>query len=449
MASERVPNDRLRALLAEAAWTSAAFARAVNSAGAEIGRALSYDRTSVAHWLAGARPRHPVPDLVAEVLSRKLGRSITAAVAGFPDGSARRAGLIGPRGRAGAVARLAELTSTDADPVYRLPLQQSPYLAADHGKPRWRESAARRTGPGVRTAGPPVGRAEVASLRTAVRVFATGLDLHGGGHADAALAAFLADDLVPWLNRPAKEKVRRELLTEAAHLVFVRARIHSDSGFHGAAQLFYVAALRLADEADDVCTWAVILRAMSSQALALNHRQKAVRYGENAYAALPARCPPATRAFVAAQLAVARAAVGRGRDALEVLKDADRAAGESRATGDPFQVYPRAALEFQRAQTLRGLGDVKGAIEALSASSRHRHPDDRRGHALTHAVRTKLSLRTGHVEEACGSWREFLATGAGLQSSSVDAARSELRHEFIPYRSNATVGALLSEQREG
>ncbi|MFC4884066.1 hypothetical protein ACFPK5_02545 [Streptomyces beijiangensis] len=81
-------------------------------------------------------------------------------------------------------------------------------------------------------------------------------------------------------------------------------------------------------------------------------------------------------------------------------------------------------------------------------SSQHRSPDDRRGLALTHAVRTKLLLRAGHVEEACGSWQAFRSSATGLQSAEADRARTELRREFLPFRSNITVRALLAGPRE-
>src|SRR2546430_2707751 len=74
--SARTPNQALRRLLDQAGWSGARLAREVNSLGAEQGTALHYDRTSVAHWLAGSRPRPPVPSLVAEALSRRLGSPV-------------------------------------------------------------------------------------------------------------------------------------------------------------------------------------------------------------------------------------------------------------------------------------------------------------------------------------------------------------------------------------
>ncbi|MFI6770747.1 hypothetical protein [Streptomyces sp. NPDC050355] len=281
-------------------------------------------------------------------------------------------------------------------------------------------------------------------LKAATGMFSTLLDRHGGGHGRSALMAFLADDVVPWLEFPASNQLRAELLTEAAYLVFVRARMCGDSGYHGAAQRFYQAALRLANEAEDHKAWAIILRGMSSQALALNHRHAALVQGERAYAALPPKTPPAIRSFVAAQLAVVRAAAGNRRDALAALGDADRAAEQSAPDGGPFRAYPRAALEFQRAQTLRRLGDTAAALDALSASAQHRQPNDRRGLALTHAARATLLLRAGHLESACESWQSFMEAGASLESNSVARAWRRLRSDFFPYRSQPAVKSLVS-----
>jgi hypothetical protein len=452
MANRNGPNGRLRALLVEARWTHAELARAVNAIGGEIGLPLSYDRTSIAHWLSGTRPRPPVPQLLAEAFSRRLGRSVTAAAAGFPEDGEGLARTTGSRDGSDAVSLLAELSATDADPVLRVPLRRSPYSTVPGTTPRWREPDRRPEQPVdevSRPAGPQAGPAELATLRTQTRSFAAGLDRHGGGHARTALSVYLADDVVPWLRRPADNRTHRQLLSESARLTFVLARLHSDSSLHGVAQRYYNTALRLANEADDLVAWAVTLRGASSQALALDHRRTALAHGENAYAALPPHTPAAVRSFVAAQLAVARAASGNRHEALAALTTAERAATTTELGAGPFETYPRAALEYQRAQTLRLLGDFTAAAAALAASSRHRLPDDRRGHTLTYALHARLLLRTGHLEEACACWRTFLAVGAGLQSGSVDHARRVLRHDFRRYRSHPAVRELLAGQRDG
>ncbi|MFC7308061.1 hypothetical protein ACFQVC_28010 [Streptomyces monticola] len=455
MSGNRIPNDRLRALLAEAEWTFENLAQAVNRAAQEIALTLVYDRSSVAHWLAGTQPRSPAPQLIAEVFSRRLGRTVTVPAAGFPGSDREETSGVTPRKDASAVTHLADLTGIASDAVQRAVLQQSPYQPDAHALPHWRapsrRPAGRRpAGSGSRSALPRAGRTEVTTLKAAVRSFAAGLDRHGGGHARTALTVFLADDVVPWLTRPADEQIRVELLTEAAHLTYIAARLYSDAGLHGAAQRYYATALRLANEAENHTAWAVILRGLSSQALALGHRHTALNHAENACSALPAKAPTAVRSFIHAQIAVARAASGHNRrQVLTALAAAEQAATKSRTLEGPFATYPQAAREFQRAQALHRLGDLTGATEALEASSRHRSPDDRRGHTLTHALRAELLVRHGHVEEACESWRAFFKTADGLLSTDVDSARARLRRAFHPYFDQLAVKSVLVEQRTG
>lgn len=446
MASRRGPNRDLRMLLTEAAWTASALARAVNAAGAEVGIELSYDRTSVAHWLSGTRPRHPVPQLVGEVLSRRLGRSVTAATAGFPEKGNSPAG---PPTKDGAVAHLAQLAGLDAHPLQRAPLHRTPYRSGLRHIPEWRDPAhppGGNTGP---RAGARVGRPEVDTLKLAVLGFTTGLDRHGGGYARTALGVYLADDVAPWLRSPASESVHRELLTESAHLVFLLARKYADSALHGVAQRYFVAALGLANEADDRTTWAVVQRGMSCQALLLDHRRAALAHGERASLALPPSAPAPARAFVTAQLAVAQAAVGNRRAALRALGEAEQASDADASDTGPFASYPVAALKYQQAQTLHRLGDLPGAVAALDSCALHRPPEDRRGCALTHGARTGLLMSQGHVEEASASWREFLLAKSGLRSAQVSRVDRELRRLFLAYRAQPAVRALLEEVRTG
>ncbi|GAA1943690.1 hypothetical protein GCM10009837_82160 [Streptomyces durmitorensis] len=450
MTDRKGHNERLRALLAEAEWTSAALARAVNIAGAEVGLGLSYDRTSVSHWLSGTQPRRRIPQLVAEAFSRRLGRAITPSAAGFtaPDTETAGADPGAPRD-ADAVHQLTALVCSDTDPLHRVSLQRSPYEVELPLAP-WQPVKPSAAGPTDRTPGirgtrtSRVGKTEVATVRGAVESFASGLDRHGGGHARSALCAYLADDVVPWLHHSANTQAGRQLRKESAHLVFVLARQYEDCGMQGLAQRYFAGAMRLANEAEDRVTWAMALRALSSQAATLNHRRIALNHGEGALASLPPEAPPAVRSFVTAQLAVVRAMTNDQSGALAALADAERATDQADSEPSPFTAYPRAALEFQRAQTLRSLGDIGGASKALTASLAHRSPDDRRGHALTCAVRVHLLLRAGHVEEAGANWLAFNRAGTGLQSARVNRAGRSLQRAFLPYRSQPTVKALLN-----
>ncbi|MGW6707038.1 tetratricopeptide repeat protein [Streptomyces sp. NPDC054956] len=233
--TRRPPNARLAGLLAEARWSGAELARGVNALGTLHGLGLRYDRTAVAHWLSGTRPRRPVPELIAAALTERCGRLVTVEEAGFEprpgarsgsgsgsesgsgsgSGSGRHLGS-GPtaagsggagasgggagRGRAVRAApeglrRLALQTRADSDPRSRPPLLQSPYQPVP--VPGWDAPEA-----GPDPAG--TGLAELAArrhlkahaeqLRDLTRSF-SGLYLtHGGTHTRAALAAWLAQD---------------------------------------------------------------------------------------------------------------------------------------------------------------------------------------------------------------------------------------------------------------
>ncbi|MFF4097812.1 hypothetical protein ACFYYY_29455, partial [Streptomyces sp. NPDC001834] len=79
----KTPNTRLRTLLAEADWSGAQLAAALRQVAAEHGRQLACDRSMVSRWLSGTTPRPPVPQLLLEALSRRLGRPVDAVEAGL------------------------------------------------------------------------------------------------------------------------------------------------------------------------------------------------------------------------------------------------------------------------------------------------------------------------------------------------------------------------------
>ncbi|MDG4865914.1 helix-turn-helix domain-containing protein, partial [Streptomyces sp. T-3] len=85
MRTRKLPNDRLRALMAEAGLSGAELARVVNALGAELGFSVSYDRSTVSHWLTGTRPRPPAGQLLAGVFSRRLERAVGGFELGLSD----------------------------------------------------------------------------------------------------------------------------------------------------------------------------------------------------------------------------------------------------------------------------------------------------------------------------------------------------------------------------
>ncbi|GAB2887226.1 hypothetical protein [Streptomyces mayteni] len=428
MTNRRGPNNRLRAMLSEAGWTQEALARAVNTLGGEIGTVLRYDRTSVAHWLAGTQPRHPVPQLAAEALSRRLGRAVSPAAVGFA-ADAREAPQLDP------VAGFTALCRSDSDTGRRRPLHQRPYRVAEAVAPALPPAAPVES---------PAPRAEgTAALHDAVDFFAASIDTHGGRHARSALAAYLADDVTPLLSQRRSRRARRELFVLASRLAFLLARMYEDGQLHGAAQRYYGFAHQLAGEVGDRTAWSVVLRAMSGQAQRLGHLAPAIRLAEAAQEGARG-APPAQQAYVQAQLAVVLGLGGDARGALAALGRAERAADRATAAASPFDAYPAAALHFQTSAVLEALGDLPGALAALRRAAGERSANDLRGRALTQARFGQLLLRTGRLDEACVAWECFLHAQERLRSGDAERALREMRQALRPYRNRGRAAELLA-----
>jgi tetratricopeptide (TPR) repeat protein len=443
-AASRQPNDRLRSLIKEARWTGQGLARAVNRAGAELGLELTYDRTSVAHWLSGSRPPAAVARLVAEALTRRLGRAVTVADTGLgpPGLRAAAATLAGPYSAGDGVAQLADLSAAEGDPTRRAALRDLVYSVAalrsvDGSWPK----ASTSSGDGWASRGSPRAQA----VRTMTGLFSTADRLFGGGHVRPALTAYLAGDAAHWLREPGSSAARRELAAAVAELGYLAAFVSFDCGLHGLAQRYYLASLDLAESSGDEVLRATILRGMSVQAYTLRHTREALQLAEVAHA--HHGLPPGRAAAVAGQLAVASAANGLHRDAAKHLRRAE-ALLEAEDPGDPpVGAYHLASFYHQTAEVLAAAGDTPGAIEALSAAIRQRPAGERRSRAITVARLAELQLDLGHLEAACASISSLCDDHPYLHSAREADLLDGLSGRLRSYARNSEARTLLARIR--
>jgi hypothetical protein len=77
------PNAHLADLIKESDLSYAALAQAVNRLGHLAGKTLNYHKSDVFRWISGEQPRNPVPELLLEILRRKLNRDLTYRDLGF------------------------------------------------------------------------------------------------------------------------------------------------------------------------------------------------------------------------------------------------------------------------------------------------------------------------------------------------------------------------------
>jgi hypothetical protein len=448
--SRRVPNAVLRELLAEAGWTGEALARAVNVVGREAGATLRYERSSVAHWLSGVCPRSPVPELVAEAFSRRLGRPVPVAATGF----------VGSDGSDGSGSTMSRVRWWEMDVASRLlapsdvgaggadPLTGRGYRLGDLMVPGWAEVVGTR--PGRSWAVGSVAKVERWHVRSAtgmVEVFSDADFAFGGGHSRVALAGYLAATIAPWLRATATPVVRRELLTTAFRLTYLCGFMHFDDELHGAAQHYYLMTSRLAAEAGDATGYAVTLCALGGQARLLGHHRQAVDLTEAAVRAVSATTGAQTSAFLFAQLAVAEATAGDRREAVRHLLIAERHLDRVRDEPVPVGGCHVASLAHQQAAVRARLGDRGGAIQALAVSLGHRPAGERRSRAVTLARLAELQLDAGDLETACDTWRRFLHDCPHLSSRRIGRALASMRARLRPFRNNSAVTALCTRVR--
>lgn len=445
---QRQTDTRLRSLLVEAGWSGQQLAQMVNALGAEAGLTLRYDRTSVAHWLAGSTPRPPVPELIAEAFSRQLNRSIGTAVhgpvrGGSRGGPSRLEGLfatVGAAGEADAAARLVELGAGRR----RVP-GGGAYSVAALAVPGWDQASTAPPSPTRTDRSDRIGREHAVAAEAMARVFSDADSAYGGGRAVGALAAYLKVDVAPKLRARASPAVRQAMLQAATELAYLCAFMCFDQEKHPAAQQYYTVALQLSAENNDAAAYATTLRALSVQANHLGHHRQAIDLADAAVHTAPATSPPGTRAFLYGQAAVAAAGIGDRRTALAHLGRAESFLERGATAGATSGAYHQASLGHQRAAVLEALGDAQGAADALAASLRHRPAAERRARAVTLAALAQIHLRQGHLEPAAATWQKFLEDYPHLESGRARTALAMLRATLRPHQRTPAVAAVWAQ----
>lgn len=260
----RQPNERLQALIQEAACSNAGLARRVNMCGAEHGLDLRYDKTSVARWLRGQQPRGRAPAVIAESLGRKLGRTVTIDEIGMADGKnlASGVGLQFSPTVLGAIEQVSELWRSD---VGRRDFLNGSSVAASALVEPSRDWLITGADPQVaRSAGAQVGRADVEAVRAMTTALGDLDHRFGGGHVRPVVVHYLNSVVSGLLAGSYRESVGRELFAAVARLTELGGYMAVDTGQPGLAQRYYIQALRLAQAADDRAYGGYVLAASMS-----------------------------------------------------------------------------------------------------------------------------------------------------------------------------------------
>ncbi|MET7707490.1 hypothetical protein [Micromonospora sp. NPDC005413] len=419
----------------------AAFARQLNHAGRDQGT-WRYDAASVYWWLRGRRPGENVQVAMAEILTRKLGRLVTATEMGF--GAADNAGAcVYPPSIDGAIDTAEQIWMT-------LAKQLSPQVsgALDRGKALqaalgWRYDLPDAT---VSQKGrQQVTSTDVQSLYALADHF-TALDRrHGSGslRTRTLMADFLVRQVAIMLRGTYTDAVGRDLMRAAAMLSGQLAFMSYDAGDHGAAQRHVTVALRLAKAADDRLYGAHLLANLATQAVYLGHARDAARLAEAAIDGA-GRAPAAVLARLHATAATAYGQSGERRPCQLALASAERALGRTGTERSPRWVTYFSPAHLAGA-ALRCLGDLHLYSQALghAPDALTLDSENTRTRALHIALVAMTHARARDTDAACDWGRKLAQHTAGIQSARVQKRVRELASTLNPQQASPQVNEVL------
>lgn len=439
----RIRNSALAEVLREAGWSQEQTAAHVRMVAAEArhGDLARVARTNVSQWVLGSRPDSKVASILCEALSRRLGRVVTPAQIGMPDASAKPHGPLPgwDVATATALADLAQDGGQGMDMTRRQVLADSAYSAAGAALPPdswWSttfEEAQTRPPLTRRT----VTATHVEALRDAMAYFSRQDQRLGGHTGRTALTSFLTTDVAAFVSaRIPTERLRTDLLSAAAELVYLAGWMAFDSGDHAIAQRHFDIALRLAAEAANGPLAGHILRAAAHQAVDLHHPVRALELAEGSLAQRRyAQASPRERALLGVIHARALALAGQTKEARAALHRAEHDLSQAEGAEAPARVgfFSEAALAHETAAALRDMGDLPAAEAEFRHSVRTRALPYARTHAVTLGYLGAVQVRRGHVDAACATWKQALdVVASGVQSGRVYDTVVQMRRSLSP-----------------
>ncbi|MEU6375515.1 transcriptional regulator [Streptomyces sp. NPDC046909] len=425
------PNTLLDALLDEAGMSRVGLAARINSAGAAQGKQMRYDHSSVIRWLRGQRPRGRTPDIIAEVLSARLGRRLTLEDIGMGARSAPQpAGtpLDGFIGKATALWR--------GDHQQRDDLQRAPVIT---GLPA--------VGPVWEWENPPddydvssrgtirVGLPDVEQLRTARSHYEQMYRKAGGVATRGRVLRFLVEDTAPLMRGTYSDQTGRQLHRAVGGLVAIAGICAYDSNAQGLAQRYYHQALRLAKASGDRAFGGYVIALLVNHALFMGEYRQAIAFAEAGLRTAGRAISPALACDLHAMQAKAYARMGDQEAAHRAITAAETASGLIRPDEEPAEtgyVQP-GLLENALADTLMRLGDTGPAQQyAAEAAATQTHA---RGRVHRLATLADCELRAGEVDRAAGTAKLMLDTVQGMESHRLYDRLTSVRQNLAATRS--------------
>ena len=443
-ASQRGPNDRLGAVLDEAGVTAVGLAQRMVDVAAEWGLNLHTTHTQVARWRSGQVPRTDTQLVLAEALSRKVGRPLTLHDLGFREEPAPAA--------------------SDTN------LTEDAYQSIDYAVALWRTDVTRQafiegsvtsaiiskaalswllgtpSGPLARAEGQRISEYDVASIRAATEMFASLDNKFGGHHSRLAAVQYLNHRVAPMLQGSYTEQIGKSLFAATSELTLCVAWMAYDSGHHNLARRYFLQSLSLARHAGERDLGASVLSALSHQENLLGELTDARDLARAARHAARSSGSRTLNAQFASMEARALASLGSRDECLRALGEAEDHFFARNSAEDPswMSYFDSAELAAEAAHCQLGLGNFASAAATLEQSS-GQEAGYARSNAFAGLIHVEALVADGQVEQAAALGGEVLDLCRDVASARIDVYLTNLRERIKPLRTTSALADFSQE----
>jgi hypothetical protein len=439
----REPNILLDALIEEAGMSYEGLAARVNQAGQRQGLVLLYDHASVRRWIRDATvPRGQVPDLICEILSARLGRTITLSDARFDRHNLEDESAPLAQTADAAIAMWRSDHKRAAGLHLSLPAQGPAAIAPIY---EWENppddlDVSRR-------AGPRVSHEQVSALRAARARYQSMYRVAGGVPVRPRITELLAAQVVPLVRGTYDNATGRELFRAVGALAALAGICAYDADLQGSAQRYYFQALRMAKASGDRGFGGYVVALLSNQALYLGRHRQVIQYAETALRGAHGSLSAALITDLNSLQAKAFARIGDRGGCHAAMTRAEAADTRIRPDREPPETsYVQAGLvETQHADALRSLGDLTAARAYAQQSVDAAGHSHARGRVHRLATLATVLARQGNAEHAAGTAMQMLDHATGMESRRIQERIIAVRDE-ISSVSDGRVSAELAER---
>lgn len=433
------PNLLLDALIEAAGLSRAGLAVRLNTAD----RHFRYDHASVARWIRdGAIPRHPVPDLICQILGERLGRTLLLA----------------------DIAMARKIGSTSESTLDHTVAKAKAMWRADHHDQAATALKQPITGPAAvaplfEWENPPpdidishdgrrlVGHDDITNILAVRAHYEQMYRRVGGVPVRTRLISHLTSKITPMLDGRYDHTTGRALYRAVGGLVAIAGVCSYDAQRQAAAQRYFFYALRMAKASGDKAFGGYVVALLTNQAICLRDFRLAIQYAETALRAGKGALSPALRTDLHAMQAKSYARIGDPTGSRQQMRLAETAAQQIVADNEPSETsYVQPGLvEVQHSEALRRIGDLETAQtyaeQAVQAASHTR------GHVHRLATLSLVLTARKQIERSVAVAGQAFADANGMESWRIHDRLTTVAARLRPYDDLQVVREFLDSAR--